>query len=222
MKIEIKKLSFWYPNRLIFKDADLTIENEVVALMGKSGSGKSTLIKLISDFYKPTTGEITSDYSNLAYVSQSSDKTMFPWLSVEDNIFYPNKLRNTLNDQSKKHCDELLKKFKIDHLRKSFPMNLSEGERKRLSLAIALSYNADCILLDEPFSGIDFKLSNELCQLLNEEIKLRKISALFITHNIHEAALLADRIVFLNDEKTLHVVEKIEQTLIALKILRII
>lgn len=207
MKIDIENLSFKYDDRLIFENAVLKIENEIVALMGKSGSGKSTLIKIITSFFKPLTGEVNLNSQNIAYVSQSSHKTLFLWMTVEDNIYYPNKLRKTLNDETKKYCDNLLTIFKIDHLRKSFVLKLSEGEQKRLSLAVALSYKPEIVLLDEPFSGIDLILSKELWSILLNDFKNRNVTALFITHNTQEAAF-ADRVVFLNSFKKIQNVEK--------------
>lgn len=220
MSIEIHNLYFQYNYRkaTVLQDINLRIgEGEVVALMGTSGSGKSTLIKLISSFLRPTKGkilingnpvELNEPYKSLAYVSQASIKTLFPWLSVENNLYYPNKLRNQLNSQAKQYCDKLLEILKIEHKRKSYPLELSGGEQKRLSLAVALSYKPEIILLDEPFSGIDFKLSEELWDVLYLDFQKRKPSVLFVTHSLDEASILADRVVFLNGSNTLLKAEK--------------
>lgn len=220
MSIEIRNLFFQYdfPKTTVLQNINLKIENgEVVALMGISGSGKSTLIKIISSFLKPTSGEVlingnsvklNQPFKSIAYVSQASSKTLFPWLSVEDNIYYPNKLRNQLNLESKTYCDELLKILKIEHRRKSFPLNLSGGEQKRLSLAVSLSYKPEIILLDEPFSGIDFKLSEDLWDILYLDFKKRKPTVLFVTHSLDEATILAERVIFLNQSKSLTKLEK--------------
>ncbi|MBK9721986.1 MAG: ATP-binding cassette domain-containing protein [Saprospiraceae bacterium] len=216
MLIELIDLSFKYDFRpsFVLENINLQIKNgEVVALMGTSGSGKSTLIKIISAFLKPTSGavlingkrvQVNKPYKSIAYVSQSSLKTLFPWLTVEENIYYPNKLRNKFDLQAKKYCDELLAILKIEDERESYPMQLSGGQQKRLSLALALSYKPEIILLDEPFSGIDFKLSEELWDVLYLDFQIRKPSVLFITHSLDEAAILADRVIFLNNFKTLN------------------
>ncbi|MDP1764107.1 MAG: ATP-binding cassette domain-containing protein [Sediminibacterium sp.] len=214
MEIELQNLTFQYdyPPSLVLQNINLKIEKgDVVALMGPSGSGKSTLIKIISSFLKPSSGnvlingnpiQINKPYPNLAYVSQSSHKTLFPWLSVEKNIYYPNKLRGNLNSESKQYCDELLSTLKIDRKRKSFPFNLSGGEQKRLSLAVALSYKPEIILLDEPFSGIDFRLTEELWDVLYSDFQERKPTVLFVTHSLDEASLLASKTVFLKNIST--------------------
>lgn len=215
MSIEIRNLYFQFnfPTINVLQNINLRIEKgEVVALMGASGSGKSTLIKIISSFLKPTSGEVLVNeipvelnhpFNSIAYVSQSSTKTLFPWLSVEDNIYYPNKLRRQLNDETRIYCDELLKILGIEHRRKSFPLKLSGGEQKRLSLAVSLSYKPEIILLDEPFSGIDFKLAEELWDVLYLDFKKRNPTVLFVTHSLDEATILADRVIFLNHSKSL-------------------
>jgi len=220
MSIEIRNLYFQYnfPKTEVLQNINLKIEKgEAVALMGASGSGKSTLIKIISSFLKPTSGDVLINgnpvqlnhpFNSIAYVSQSSTKTLFPWLSVEENIYYPNKLRNQFNPESKKYCDELLKILEIDHRRKSFPLKLSGGEQKRLSLAVSLSYKPEIILLDEPLSGIDFKLAEELWDVLYLDFQKRNPTVLFVTHSLDEATILADRVLFLNHSKSLSKPEK--------------
>jgi ABC-type multidrug transport system ATPase subunit len=215
MSIEIRNLHFQYefPETKVLQNINLSIrKGEVVALMGASGSGKSTLIKIISSFLKPTSGEVlingntiklNQPFKSIAYVSQSSISTLFPWMSVEENIYYPNKLRKQLNTETKSYCDELLNILEIQHRRKSFPLKLSGGEQKRLSLAVSLSYKPELILLDEPFSGIDFKLAEELWDVLYLDFQKRRPTVLFVTHSLDEATILADRVIFLNHSKSL-------------------
>jgi len=220
MSIEIRKLYFQYdfPKTDVLRDINLKIEKgEVVALMGASGSGKSTLIKIISSFLKPTSGEVlinenpvelNQPFRSLAYVSQLSSKTLFPWLSVEANLYYPSQLRNELNPKTKQYCDELLDILKIKHRRKSYPLKLSGGEQKRLSLAVSLSYKPEIILLDEPFSGIDFRLAEELWDVLYKDFQKRNPTVLFITHSLDEVSILANKVLFLTSSKSLSIPDK--------------
>lgn len=220
MKIQLQNVSFQYdcPPAKILENINLTIDNgDVVALMGTSGSGKSTLIKIISSFLKPTSGQVLIDgkpiqtnkpFHSLAYVSQSATKTLFPWLTVENNIYYPCRLRNNFNSQARQYCDSLLATLKLEGKRKSHPLKLSGGEQKRLSLAIALSYKPEIILLDEPFSGIDFKLTASLWDVLHKDFLDRKPAVLFVTHSLDEASVLAHKVIFLNNSKTILQAEK--------------
>lgn len=219
MCIEVKSVSFRYPKEPeVLVGINLHINTgEVVALMGSSGSGKSTLVKIISSFLKPSTGQIfvnaetikfNRPHREISYVSQFSLKTLFPWKTVEENIYYPNKLRKCLDSATKMYCDTLLAKLKIAHKRKSFPLSLSGGEQKRLALGVALSYKPKIILLDEAFSGLDFGLAQELWQVLHEDFQLRKPTVLLVTHSFDEATVLAGKVIFLNSSKSLLHAEK--------------
>jgi len=212
MSLKITNLNYGYrKNEEVIKNLSLYIgSGEHVALMGSSGSGKSTLLKLIMSYLKPNSGNIyindhpvvyNNPLNNIAYVSQSSVKTLFPWLRVIDNIKYPLKLRKQLTKDNIIYCDYLIEKFNLSHKTRSFPLMLSGGEQKRLSLAIALSYKPELVLLDEPFSGVDFSLTEELWSLLYEYFKTNRTTVFFATHNINEAAVMADRVVFLNYNK---------------------
>ncbi|MDP1728465.1 MAG: ATP-binding cassette domain-containing protein [Bacteroidota bacterium] len=215
MNIEINNLYFnySYPATTVLENVNLKINSgEVVALMGNSGCGKSTLLQIISTLIKPTKGIINfyindkkqdnnQIMQNLAYVTQDSDKMLFPWLTVEENLYYPNNLRNRLKcDGWKDHCDKILDDLKISHKRKNYPNKISGGERKRLSIAVALSYKPNIILMDEPLTGIDFKLTQELWDFLYEDFQIRNPTVLFVTHSLDEASILADRVVYFKEK----------------------
>jgi len=215
MSIEIRDLSFRYDHstEFVLDKINLQIgEGEVIALMGASGSGKSTLIKIISSFLRPTVGHVLINekrvkpnrpHRQIAYVSQSSVKTLFPWLTVRDNVYYPNKLRSQLTKKRRDYCNQLLEILRISDKGESYPLRISGGEQKKVSLAVALSYKPRIILLDEPFSGIDFNLAEELWDVLHHDFQIRKPTVLLVTHSLDEAAVLADRTIFLNRSRTL-------------------
>ncbi len=214
MSLLISDLSYSYNSaEKVLKDVSLKIESgEQVALMGSSGSGKSTLLKLVMSYLSPNTGSIKFNDDNvifndplncISYVSQSSIKTLFPWLKVIDNILYPLKLRNQLSSENRDFCNYLIEKFNLSHKLKSYPLKLSGGEQKRLSLAIALSYRPDLVLLDEPFSGVDFSLTEELWSLLYEHFNTNNTTVLFATHSINEAIVMADRVIYLSKDKSI-------------------
>lgn len=212
MSLVIENLNYSYnPKEIILKDVNLNIQyGEIVALMGSSGSGKSTLLKLIMSYLRPISGSIrinnnsvvyNEPSTSISYVSQSSIKTLFPWLNVIENIMYPLKLRNQLTNENREFCNYLIEKFKLKDKLESYPLKLSGGQQKRLSLAIALSYRPDLVLLDEPFSGVDFSLTEELWSLLYEYFVSNNTTVLFATHNINEAAVMAARVIYLNKDR---------------------
>jgi NitT/TauT family transport system ATP-binding protein len=204
--IEGVDFSYRFPKKEILKNVNLIVERgEIVALMGTSGFGKTTLLKLISNLIKPTRGKISLTPRNdniktkLAYLTQDANKMIFPWMSVESNLYYPLRLRNELTDQNKSYCKSLYEKLELDSkLLKSFPNKISGGERKRLSIAMALSYQPDIILLDEPLTGLDFALTQKLWDFLYTDFTERNPTVLMITHNLDEAIVLAHRILIIH------------------------
>lgn len=209
MPISINNISFKYDNgnSEILENVNLEIkDNETIAILGKSGSGKSTLLNIISDFYSPLTGnvelmEITS--KDIAYIRQSSIEMLFPWKNVKENVDFALIERKQYTEANKKRNLDILKVLKLDDKKKQYPSELSGGEKKRLSFACGLSYSPKLILLDEAFSGIDFSLKWELWSFLRAEIEKLNARAIIITHDFDEALLLADRIFFLNPNKSI-------------------
>ncbi len=213
IELENVSVSFDFPKTEVLKNLNFKInEREVVAMLGYSGAGKSTIIKIISSFIKPTTGKAKINgneiekghpYKKLGYLCQSSEKMLFPWLTVEQNVLYSLKLRGELNPMTRKYCNGLIESLNLSHRTKSYPYKLSGGEQKRLSLAVVLSYQPDLLLLDEPFAGLDLELTKNLWDVLYKEFETEKPTVLFVTHSLDEAALLANRTVFITKSQTL-------------------
>ena len=220
MKVELENVtvSFKQKKNVILEDITFTIQpGEVVAMLGFSGAGKSTLVKLISSFIKPQSGTakingnniiLGRPYTNLGYLSQASDKMLFPWLTVEKNIYYALKSRKKLTKENRQFCESIIEVLNLSHRRKAYPFTLSGGEQKRLSLGMVLSYRPDLILLDEPFAGLDLELTKNLWDVLYLQFRNYKPTVLFITHSLDEAALLADRTMFITKTRRLLVDNK--------------
>ena len=206
MGISINDLTFQYSDSQssIIEDLNLEIkECETVALLGISGSGKSTLLNLISSFQNPNKGNIklfNLESNDISYIRQSAMDMLFPWLTVKENLEFALKERRQLNEDSRVKLEKLIKILGLTEKvnNRSYPSELSGGEKKRLSFACGLSYSPKLILLDEAFTGIDFSLKWELWSFLRTEIKRTKATAIIVTHDFDEAIFLADRIVFLN------------------------
>ena len=180
----------------VLDDLSLTVEKgEFVALVGPSGCGKSTLLNVLSGALAPSSGSVTAD-GVLRTVYQQDG--LFPWLTVRDNIALG--LRNLADGAAKTHeLEELLSLIRLADFAGHYPHQLSGGMRQRVELARALAGQSDTLLLDEPFSALDYqtrlRLRRELARLLAQ----RPRTVVFVTHDIEEAAQLADRILVLTE-----------------------
>ena len=169
------------------KDLSMDVyKNEILAIVGPSGCGKSTLLSILANLEGKTSGEIIKDNNlKIGYMLQTD--SLFPWLTVLENT----KIGNNSNS------DELLKKYGLSEFKNSYPSNLSGGMKQRVALIRTLMVNPSLILLDEPFSALDYQtrlaLSNDLYQIIKNEGK----TAILITHDIAEAISMADRVIVL-------------------------
>lgn len=182
---------------------DLTVEEgEIFAILGKTGSGKTLLLESIAGLYKDGHGRITVDgisirdvpleQSHVSFVYQ--DYGLFPHMSVYKNIAYGLTMRGEGKRNTDKKVNDIAAAFAINHRLRQYPGTLSGGEKQRVAMARALVTEPRLLLLDEPFSALD----PETKKLLYEQIRfIRKkyqCPIVFVTHDFHEAALLADRI----------------------------
>lgn len=178
----------------VFSDLNFSVEKgEFVAIVGPSGCGKTTLLNLVSNSVKPDKGEVVCRGSLRMVYQQSS---LFPWLTVEENIALGLKKKN----QDK--ISEMLKIIGLSQFSKHFPHQLSGGMKQRVEIARALIGETDILLLDEPFSSLDYltklNIRSELVRMLKEFPR----TTILVTHDIEEAAQLADRIVVFSKQPT--------------------
>src|ERR1700748_1686126 len=194
-------------NRIqVIAPTDLSIvPGEIVALLGPSGSGKSTLLRMLTGLSKPSAGEvywhqtpISRANPNVSIVFQSF--ALFPWLTVLENVEAPLKARGMDAGQRRERSLRILDTVGLDGFQAAFPKELSGGMRQRVGFARALVVEPEVLFMDEPFSALDVltaeNLRSELLELWqNKTIPTQAI--FLVTHNIEEAALLADRIIVL-------------------------
>ena len=192
--LEIKNLSKNYHTMTSEIEAinDLSMdvyENEILAIVGPSGCGKSTLLSILANLENKTDGEITKD-SNIKVGYMLQTDSLFPWLTI---------LNNTLVglDKNNDTVINLLKKYGLYEFKDLYPSNLSGGMRQRVALIRTLAINPDLILLDEPFSALDYQTRLALSNDLYNIIKNEKKTAILITHDIAEAVSMADRVIVL-------------------------
>src|SRR5438552_3892438 len=179
----------------VFRDLSLEISRgEFVAVVGPSGCGKTTLLNLFSGFLKPSSGRVTCA-GRVRTVYQ--EDSLLPWQTTAQNIAMG--LRELSEPERRRQLDEMMRLVKLEDFAGHFPHQLSGGMRQRVELARALAGSTDILLLDEPFSSLDYltrlRLRRELARMLEELPR----TVVLVTHDIEEAAQLADRILVLSD-----------------------
>ncbi len=208
MKLILDHISHTYRTKKqilpVLQDISLTVrEGEFVALVGSSGCGKSTLLSIVGGLLTPTGG--TAKFSDVpagrtprtAIVFQESG--LLPWLTVSQNIAFGIDAGHLLSDKDRAaEIAKQLTRIGLSDFADAYPHELSGGMRQRVGIARALAVSPDLLLMDEPFSALDAQtrllLQGELTSLLDAT----PLTTLYVTHNIREAVLLADRIVVLS------------------------
>lgn len=192
-------------------DVSLTIEEgEFISFLGPSGCGKTTLLSIISGLIQPTIGRVIIDHEE---VQDSSNKTgymlqqdyLFPWKTIEENILLGLRLTKQLDVKTRQKTITLLEEMGLKHVLKQFPSQLSGGMRQRVALVRTLATNPKLLLLDEPFSALDFQTKLKLEDLVFTTLKQFQKTAILVTHDIGEAIAMSDRIyLFSNRPGTIH------------------
>ncbi len=171
-------------------------EGEFVSIIGPSGCGKTTVLSLISKLIAPTSGTVSLFGNNhVGYMLQRDQ--LFEWRTIEKNVYLGLEIQHKLTPENKIYAEGLLKKYGLWEFRKHYPSEISGGMRQRAALIRTLATNPDLLLLDEPFSALDFQTRLEVCDDVYAIIKSEKKTALLVTHDISEAISLSDRIVVL-------------------------
>lgn len=199
--ITLERASIEVPGRRIVSDIDLEIvAGEFVCLLGPSGCGKSTILNAIAGFM-PAEGRLLVDGRPVAgpgpdrgVVFQSSE-ALFPWLSVEENVAYGLKLRRIPKARQREICAHYLTMVGLSHAVGQFPAQLSGGMRQRVQIARVLANEPAVVLMDEPFGALDAQTREVLQREVQRIWQSTKTTFLFVTHDIAEAVLLADRVV---------------------------
>ena len=171
-------------------------EGEFVAIIGPSGCGKTTLLSLAAGLLSPTKGKVVTDGGSFGYMLQKDE--LFPWRTIEKNIFLPLEIKRTDTPENRARALALAEKYGLGQFLKSYPAALSGGMRQRAALIRTLSVDPDVLLLDEPFSALDYQTRLSVCDDVYKIIQQEKKTALLITHDISEAISVADKIFVLS------------------------
>lgn len=180
-------------------DFSLTLnENEFIALVGPSGCGKSTILKILSGIEEKSDGKVEiKENTKLGYMLQ--EDSLFDWLTIKENCLLGLKIQNILNEENEKNVLRLLETYGLKDFINSYPSNLSGGMRQRVALIRTLAINPDILLLDEPFSALDYQSRLAVSDDVYKIIKKEKKSAIIVTHDIAEAISMADHIIVLTN-----------------------
>ena len=202
--LETKNLFKSYDGRQVVKGVDLVVKRgEIVGLLGPNGAGKTTTFYMIVGIIHPNQGRIIFDNQDItrlpihircrfgiAYLAQ--EPSIFRKLTVQENIMAVLETLPLSRGQRKKRLQFLLEELNIAHLARNKAYTLSGGERRRLEITRALVSNPSFILLDEPFSGIDPIVVNEV-QEITKELKKKGLGILLTDHNVRETLAITDR-----------------------------
>lgn len=190
--------------RVILDDITLSIDRgEFVCLLGFSGCGKSTLLNLLAGFDQPTSGRITVDGQPVTRPSNSrvmifQQYGLLPWRTVEQNVMLGLEAQRLPRVDRQRLAEEHLRLVGLSDQARNFPARLSGGQQQRVALARGLAVNPQVLFMDEPFAALDpitrHRLQDDLLRIVSERSK----TVVFVTHDIHEAIYLADRIVVLS------------------------
>lgn len=178
-------------------------ENEFVCVVGPSGCGKSTLLNIIAGLERPTSGrvcvkgkEVVNPGSERGVIFQQY--ALFPWLTVKKNVKFGLKLRGVKEPELSVIADKYIRLVGLEEFGDSYPKELSGGMKQRVAIARAYAVNPEILLMDEPFGALDAQTRTQLQTELLETWEKEKKTCFFITHDVEEAIILAQRVIIMS------------------------
>ena len=179
------------------------MENEFICVVGPSGCGKSTLLNIIAGLSEPTSGAV---YCNGHEVHGTGTErgvvfqqyALFPWLTVKKNVMFALEMRGIKGAEAQKEAERYLKMVDLDKFAEHYPKELSGGMKQRVAIARAYAANPEVLLMDEPFGALDAQTRTQLQTELLETWEKERKTCFFITHDVDEAIILAQRVVIMS------------------------
>lgn len=173
-------------------------DGEFIAIVGPSGCGKSTILSILCGLEEKSEGDIfIKENYKLGYMLQKD--SLFEWLTIWDNCLLGLRINKSLTKENKRYVETLLKTYGLYEFKDTYPNHLSGGMRQRVALIRTLATKPDILLLDEPYSALDYQsrlaVSDDVYQILKKEKK----SAIMVTHDISEAISMADKVIILSE-----------------------
>lgn len=207
--VEVKNIGMTYHTingeTEAIKNIDFNVyEGEIVGIVGPSGCGKSTLLSIIAGLISPSRGkvlvnqqEVVSSSKDIGYMFQRDH--LFEWRTILENVILGLEIHSKLDDDSYIKAEEYLKTYGLMDFKDNYPRQLSGGMRQRAALIRTLIVEPDFLLLDEPFSALDYQTRLAIADEIGIILKKEKKTALLVTHDIAEAISLSDRIIILTN-----------------------
>jgi len=192
------------------RDLTFTVDDgELLCLVGPSGCGKTTLLRCAAGLLAPTGGEVlvngravTGPPPGMAVVFQEYGRSLFPWMSVRDNVELPLKQKKLPRDKRRELVAEALAAVGLDGTESAYPWQLSGGMQQRVAIARAVAYEPSVLLMDEPFAAVDAQTRADLEDLVRSLWRRLGVTILFVTHDIDEAVYLGERVLVLSAAPT--------------------
>ena len=178
-------------------------EGEFLAIVGPSGCGKSTLLSMIASLMEPESGTISihgapasMSRQRIGYMLQKDH--LFEWRTIYKNVILGLEIQDRMSEKNLEHVEQLLRDYGLDQFRNARPSELSGGMRQRAALIRTLALNPDLLLLDEPFSALDYQTRLQVCDDVYRIIRKEKKTIILVTHDLSEAISMADRVLILS------------------------
>ena len=200
--IKISNLQKTYHNKIgetkAIEDFSIDVkEGEFIAIVGPSGCGKSTILSILCGLEDKSGGNIKIDNNiKIGYMLQQD--SLFEWRSILNNCLLGLEINKKLNDDSKKHVMKLLNNYGLKDFIYSYPDNLSGGMRQRVALIRTLANNPDLLLMDEPFSALDYQSRLAISDDIYKILKKEKKTMILVTHDISEAISMCSKVIVLS------------------------
>ena len=178
-------------------------ENEFICVVGPSGCGKSTLLNIIAGLLEPTSGTVSLDGKVIEGTGVErgvvfQQYALFPWRTVLKNVMFPLEMKKVPKDEAEAIARKYIKSVGLEGFEKSFPKELSGGMKQRVAIARAYAANPEVLLLDEPFGALDAQTRVQLQTELLETWEKERKTCFFITHDVDEAVILAQRVIIMS------------------------
>ena len=192
------------------RDLSFTLDKgELVCLVGPSGCGKTTLLKMMSGLLEPTSGQVLLQGEKvqgpplgMAVVFQDYGRSLFPWMTVRENVELPLKQKKMGAARRKELTGESLSAVGLGDVHDAYPWQLSGGMQQRVAIARAIAYEPQVLLMDEPFAAVDAQTRADLEDLIRDLWHRFQVTTLFVTHDIDEAVYLGQRVLTLSSSPT--------------------